>query len=66
MKDLINERMKKLEESYIENVIPTLEKKIADLESENKCLEERAVQLQKNLQNVVAEYRKQMQVGCVQ
>ena len=55
--------MKRLENSYTENVIPTLEKKISHLEHENKYLEDRALRLQKNLQNVLAEYRKLAQVG---
>ena len=55
--------MKKLEESYTENIIPNLEKKISNLESVNKYLEERARLLQKNLTTLLEEYRKRLQVG---
>ena len=63
MKRLINEKMKKLEESYTENIIPNLEKKISHLEKENKYFEERARLLQKNLTTLLDEYRKQLQVN---
>ena len=59
---MVSEKMRKLEESYNEKIIPGLEGKIANLENENRCLQEHAKKLQEMLTKVVTEYQKQQQV----
>ena len=62
VRKMVSEKLRTLEESYNEKIIPDLEGKIANLENENRCLQEHAKKLQEMLTKLVAEYQKQQQV----
>ena len=61
---MVNEKLKQLEETYNSTIIPELEKKITNLESDNQYLQEHAKKLQENLTRVFAENQNLQQVRC--
>ncbi|XP_046856667.1 activating transcription factor 7-interacting protein 1-like isoform X2 [Xenia sp. Carnegie-2017] len=58
LQKLVNEKCKKIEEKYVEKIIPDLERKISALEVENKRLSEHSNQLQEKLSKVEYEQKK--------